>query len=122
MARRGTLFGFILAALAALAVLAALLDGTRQARAQNQSIYGDATRGHTLFEQRCGSCHEVEDSWGQPQDAPISAEEMASNTLLSLDYLSSVRAGTGPVHANLPPFFFSSQEEQDLQAFFESLQ
>ncbi|MFC4350046.1 c-type cytochrome [Fodinicurvata halophila] len=122
MVRQGTYLGFILAALTALAVHTALLGGLDDARAQSQSVYGDTDRGRTLFQQRCGSCHEVEDSWGRPQDAPISAEEMASNSRLNVNYLSSVRAGTGPVHASLPPFFFSSQEEEDLQAFFESLQ
>lgn len=122
MVRQGTFIGFILAALTALGVHATLVDGLHEARAQSQSVYGDADRGRTLFEQRCGSCHEVEDSWGRPQDAPISAEEMASNSRLNVNYLSSVRAGTGPVHASLPPFFFDSQQEEDLQAFFESLQ
>ncbi|WP_026987632.1 c-type cytochrome [Fodinicurvata fenggangensis] len=121
MIRHGLCLGAFLAALTAIAGLMLQVDAP-VARAQSQSVYGDAERGRTLFQQRCGSCHEIEDSWGRPQDAPISAEEMANNSRMSLDYLTTVQAGAGPVHASLPPFFFDSQQEEDLQAFFENLQ
>lgn len=121
MFRHGLFFGAFLAAVFVSTGLLVQVDAP-VARAQTQSVYGDGERGRDLFQQRCGSCHEIEDSWGRPQDAPISAEEMARNSRMSLDYLTTVQAGAGPVHASLPPFFFDSQQEEDLQAFFENLQ
>lgn len=90
-----------------------------------ESALGDATRGHTLFGNRCASCHGPTGK-GDGEEAmyytppPRDLGSPAMKAIPDAEIFETIRKGTG----NMPPFAakLSESETWDLVAYLRTLQ